>query len=156
MQNDADTYAICHHDDMVTTLWKHMNHVFPSTVHMFVLVVFQLVVLLHLFLQTPAGLIWFDLLSFSLSLSLSPSEIVTSDDSGEEKHLIAFREFSDSQALAVPIPSKAEQPDGFEVSEEVKKMQMSGETPPCHCLFKETLTHPLRTHIITCILYDYI
>lgn len=44
----------------------------------------------------------------------------------EEKHLIAFREFSDSQALAVPIPSKAEQPDGFEVSEEVKKMQMSG------------------------------
>lgn len=44
----------------------------------------------------------------------------------EEKHLIAFREFSDSHAPAAPSPLKAEQPDGFEVSEEVKKMQMSG------------------------------
>lgn len=44
----------------------------------------------------------------------------------EEKHLIAFREFSDLQAPAVPIASKAEQLDALEVNEEVKKMQMSG------------------------------
>ena len=41
---------------------------------------------------------------------------------GEDKHLLAFREFSDSAA----IPSKAKLHGEVEIRDDIKKIQMSG------------------------------